>query len=234
MVAYHTHTLPTATKEEAAAGLRDDIALSPASLNGVTIPIVPAPADWNTITGKPDTFPPTLPIPSSGVMNLDVKQAAQDEAIDGKEPLLPPGAPDQFWRGDKTWATGPVGPAGPASTVPGPQGPKGDTGGQVMYIGINPPASPVVGQTWWESDSGNSFVYYDDGNSVQWVPTHVGALPPSGGGGVTDGDKGDIVVSGSGTAWMLDVDRVKGSVRLTVSATAPSSPAVNDVWIDIS
>jgi hypothetical protein len=91
-------------------------------------------------------------------------------------------------KGD-TGAQGPQGPqgatgaTGAASTVPGPQGPTGatgptgPTGGQIMYIGDSPPASPVVGQTWYESDTGNSFVYYDDGNSVQWVPSHVGALP---------------------------------------------------------
>jgi Collagen triple helix repeat (20 copies) len=107
--------------------------------------------------------------------------------------------------------TGAQGPAGAASTVPGPQGPTGatgatgPTGGQVMYIGDGPPASPVIGQTWWESDTGNSFIYYNDGNTTQWVPTHVGALPS--GGGVTGG-------------------------HITISSTAPSSPAVNDVWID--
>lgn len=102
---------------------------------------------------------------------------------------------------------GPVGPqgvkgdTGNASTVPGPVGPKGDQGiqgvqgvqgplgpvgpagpvgpmgGQIMYIGDGPPASPVVGQTWFESDSGNSFIFYDDGNSQQWVPSHVGVVP---------------------------------------------------------
>ena len=36
---------------------------------------------WTTVTNKPATFPPTLPIPSSGVTGLDAKQAAQDAAI---------------------------------------------------------------------------------------------------------------------------------------------------------
>lgn len=38
-------------------------------------------SDWANLTGKPATFPPTLPIPSSGVTGLDAAQAAQDTAI---------------------------------------------------------------------------------------------------------------------------------------------------------
>jgi hypothetical protein len=40
-VEYHTHTFPTATRIEAEAGLRDDVALSPASLRGAILPIAP-------------------------------------------------------------------------------------------------------------------------------------------------------------------------------------------------
>ena len=32
-----------------------------------------------------------------------------------------------------------------------------------------PPANPAVGQIWWSDVSGRSYVYYDDGDSVQWV-----------------------------------------------------------------
>jgi hypothetical protein len=32
-----------------------------------------------------------------------------------------------------------------------------------------PPLVPVHGQLWWESDTGNLFVHYDDGTSGQWV-----------------------------------------------------------------
>lgn len=39
---------------------------------------------WADISGKPATFPPTLPIPSSGVTGLDTKQASQDAAIGTK------------------------------------------------------------------------------------------------------------------------------------------------------
>jgi len=40
------------------------------------------------------------------------------------------------------------------------------------------PANPVPGQLWWESDTGALFVYYDDGNSQQWVQV----VAPSGSG----------------------------------------------------
>jgi hypothetical protein len=31
------------------------------------------------------------------------------------------------------------------------------------------PSNPVPGQLWWESDTGALFIYYDDGNTQQWV-----------------------------------------------------------------
>lgn len=39
-----------------------------------------------------------------------------------------------------------------------------------VFIGIAPPPTPAPGQQWWKSDDGLMYVYYDDGNSQQWVP----------------------------------------------------------------
>ena len=87
-------------------------------------------------------------------------------------------------------ATGPPGPAGPA----GVGVPAGGTAGQVLekttatdydtgwatpsggggpsvHVGPTAPATPAVGDLWWRNDpDGVLFVYYDDGNSQQWVP----------------------------------------------------------------
>ena len=125
---------------------------------------------------------------------------------------------------------GPVGPKGADSTVPGPTGPTGATGPAgatgptgpagatgsagapgapgTTFVGDDPPASPIAGQLWWESDSGLLLISYNDGNSTQWVPAAQGPAGPPG-------------PAGAGV-----------SNKFTVASTAPSSPAVNDVWID--
>ena len=40
---------------------------------------------------------------------------------------------------------------------------------QAITIAASAPGSPVVGQLWWNQDYGRLFVYYNDGDSYQWV-----------------------------------------------------------------
>jgi hypothetical protein len=40
-------------------------------------------------------------------------------------------------------------------------------------ISDSPPSGAVHGDLWWESDSGNLYVFYDDGNSQQWVQVNM-------------------------------------------------------------
>jgi hypothetical protein len=84
-----------------------------------------------------------------------------------------------------TGPTGPSGSAGGAGTT-GPTGATGaagsggggGTGGAI--INPTPPASPTVGELWWDSTDGQLYVWYDDGTSQQWVPaTNVSATAPS-------------------------------------------------------
>jgi len=80
-------------------------------------------------------------------------------------------------------ATGDKGEKGEPSTVVGPKGDKGDKGGtgagtkgekgagSSVTIGTSPPTSPTpaAGDMWWDSDDADLHVYYNDGNSAQWV-----------------------------------------------------------------
>lgn len=44
-------------------------------------------------------------------------------------------------------------------------------------IGAAPPASPLVGGLWWDSAVGNMYIFYNDGDSSQWVPVTANAGP---------------------------------------------------------
>ena len=109
-----------------------------------------------------------------------------------RPPSVPPDPTGEEWRGPPgppgppgVGVPGPPGPPGADSTVPGPPGPAGpagppgaaaDTG---AYTDGVPPVSPADGRLWWDSTSGNLFVFYDDGTSSQWVPaTSTVAMPP--------------------------------------------------------
>ena len=53
-------------------------------------------------------------------------------------------------------------------------------GSALVYIGSSPPGSPTAGGLWWNSDQGTMKVYYNDGNSSQWVDATRGTPGPTG------------------------------------------------------
>jgi hypothetical protein len=125
-------------------------------------------------------------------------------------------------------STGPQGPPGADSTVPGPQGPQGPAGPQgeqgepgeggaaATFIGDAPPASPVEGQLWYESDSGLLFIWYDDGTSAQWVAATV---PAVGEGGFADAPSdGQEYVRKDG-AWVVSSGGGTGTVTIINSGS---------------
>lgn len=69
-------------------------------------------------------------------------------------------------------------------------------GTSASLASVNP--TPLAGEIVWESDTNK--IKVGDGTAS------YNALPylTAGGGGVTDGDKGDIVVSASGGTWLID------------------------------
>jgi hypothetical protein len=50
---------------------------------------------------------------------------------------------------------------------------KTGSGAAATSISDNPPSTPTVGQLWYESDTGNTYIWYDDGDSQQWVQINV-------------------------------------------------------------
>lgn len=48
------------------------------------------------------------------------------------------------------------------------------SGGSTITISGTPPASPAAGNLWWNSNIGSLYIYYNDGDSSQWVEASPG------------------------------------------------------------
>jgi len=156
---------------------------------------------WANFTGKPATFPPMLPIAESDVTNLVSDLAAKLNSSTAATTYAPIASP--LFTGDaravtpvstdndtsiattafvQTGLTTKIGDApsdgtqyvrqnaawSPVSVPPG------------TFIGDNPPASPAVGQLWWQSSTGALFLFYLDpsGLPAQWVQVNTTATAP--------------------------------------------------------
>ena len=79
-----------------------------------------------------------------------------------------------------TGAQGPTGSTG-AQGATGPTGAQGQKGAQAYISDAAPSSGVVAGDLWWDSDSGDFSIYFDDGSgspSAQWV--EVGSTGPTG------------------------------------------------------
>lgn len=76
----------------------------------------------------------------------------------------------------------------------------------LTYIGDSAPSSPFNGQVWFNSALGITSVYYDDGDTSQWLEiVEAGAQGPTG---------------------------PAGNVVLNISGTSPSGPTSGQIWYD--
>lgn len=161
------------------------------------------PIAWTDVSGKPTTFPPTLPIAQSDVTNLVAD-------IGSKEPTISAGSQSQYWRGDKTWHEFPptgVTDAPSDGTIYGRKDATWvSTAGQLpsgVTIADAAPAAPMVGQMWFESDTGNLYIWYDDGNTKQWV--HVSGFAAysfGAGGGIAEAPTDSKLYARYNTEWI--------------------------------
>lgn len=69
----------------------------------------------------------------------------------------------------------------------------GGGGGGSIIVSDTPPDSPTAGTLWYESDSGNTYIWYEDADSSQWVQQNL-YIPPT---AISGSDTKVIVVEGN-------------------------------------
>ena len=74
-----------------------------------------------------------------------------------------------------------------------------------VTVGNEPPTSAKNGELWWESDTGDLFVRYDDPDSSQWVMANAGGRGPEG----QKGEKGDVEAQGNKEKKVLKDRKVR-------------------------
>jgi hypothetical protein len=143
---------------------------------------------WGDVVGKPTEFPPTPHgHPQSEVTNLVIDLAAKSPidspTFTGDPKSVTPAKTDN----DTSIATTAYVKSNIADVKQFPEAPtdgriygrKGqDASWQLSvagaYMGDAPPPAPLVpGQFWYEQDSGNTYIWVDDGNSQAWVQTNI-------------------------------------------------------------
>ena len=67
---------------------------------------------------------------------------------------------------------------------------------QAVLVSTSPPVPASEGDNWYDPDTGRAYVYYNDGDSIQWVEAN-----PSWNGSVQDGYVTPAKLSTGGPSW---------------------------------
>jgi hypothetical protein len=93
----------------------------------------------------------------------------------------------------------------------------GGGGGASFTISSTAPTSPSPGDVWYDSVNGNSYIYYNDEDSSQWVE-FIGSAGPTGAIG-EPGAPGEAGATGD-------------PGKFITSSTPPEDPVNGDVWFN--
>lgn len=105
-----------------------------------------------------------------------------------------------------------------------------------VTISDTPPASPTVGSFWFDSVGVQLYVYYNDGNSSQWVPANnqaLGGFLALAGGTMT----GPLTLAGAATAANQPVTLAQlhtlPTMQRFTSGSGTYTPAAGVAWIRV-
>jgi hypothetical protein len=91
-------------------------------------------------------------------------------------------------------------------------------------VSDTPPANPLQGQLWWESDSGMLFTNYNDGNTTQWV--QINALQANAVLKTGDTMSGNLVIAKAAAYLQLDAPVAPAVAQVVHSVAGKSRWAV--------
>jgi hypothetical protein len=102
-----------------------------------------------------------------------------------------------------------------------------------MLVADAAPSPPLAnGTLWFESDTGNTFMWYQDSDSSQWI--HISgftALVPGGGGGISEAPTDGLIYARRNNAWL----------QIGASGGVPEAPLdgkqyvrQNGAWVEVN
>ena len=102
----------------------------------------------------------------------------------------------------------------------------GGSGGANVTVSDSAPSSPSAGDLWWESDVGRLKIYYDDGDTQQWVDASPSSNTVGGSNSVIAPAAIGIINNTSGTGTGLswgNWDAVNGTLDITFDNAQPDA-----------